>query len=224
MTLATWLSFVTTVGAIFLAPGPTLMMVMALTIRHGRAVLPFLMLGIVCADLIFISLALIGVAALQEISPTLYWALRLGSLIYVGYLVYKLWTSTPGEAKAEPEVRPGALGRLQFTAFAFLTTITNPKGLLFVFGIFPNFITLDGSFDQAYAAILILTFMTLSMTVSGTWGLLASFALSGLARWRHLGKLSATMIVIAVAWVWLGPILKDEKPVDEAAPVALLLQ
>jgi len=180
------------------------MMVMALVLRHGRPVLPFLMAGIVAADLIFITLGLAGVAALQEVAPRLYWALRFGSLLYVAYLAYKLWTSKPADAESGAAVQAaGRLGRLQFTGFAFLTTISNPKGLLFVFGVFPNFIVDDGSFDVSYAAILIATFLTLSLTVSGTWGLLAGFAFADLAKWRHLGKLSAVMIVLAVAWVWM---------------------
>lgn len=225
MTLALWLSFVGAVGAVFLTPGPTLMMVMALTLRHGRAILPFLMLGIVCADIIFISLALVGVAALQEVSPTLYWALRLGSLAYVAYLVVKLWQSTPAKAGAGPEMDDlaggGVVGNLRFTLFAFLTTITNPKGLLFVFGIFPQFIPEGCPLSWAHGATLILTFMSLSLLVSGTWGFFGSFALRGLAQWPHLGKLSATMILIAVGWIWLAPVLTSEKQVDPSAPVAM---
>lgn len=225
MTLSIWLSFVVTVGAVFLTPGPTLMMVMAITLRQGRRVLPFLMLGIVCADIIFISLALVGVAALQEISPVLYWSLRIGSLAYVAYLVIKIWHSKPSTAESSSGIESlatgGLIGGLRFSLFAFLTTITNPKGLLFVFSIFPQFIPPDCSFDRTYAAALILTFVFLSLTVSGTWGFFGSYALRGLVNWPHLGKLSATMIVLAVTWVWVAPFLESEKQVDPAAIEAI---
>ena len=164
-----------------------------------------------CADIVFISLGLAGVAALREVSPEFYWALRLGSLAYVIFLASKMWRRPPPTEEEELEVaeRPtsGLLGNLQFTLFAFLTTISNPKGLLFVFGIFPSFIPAEGDFTWGYAGILIATFMTLSVTVAGTWGLLASFALGGLAKWPHLGKLSAILILAAVGWVWLPDVM-----------------
>ena len=228
MDFSTWLAFVLTVGAVFLTPGPTLMMVMALTIRHGRVVLPFLMLGVMCADIVFISLGLAGVAALREVSPQLYWVLRLGSLAYVAYLAFKLWHRTPepsAPASTDPEpsepepsqiqttaaadgrARGGLFRHGHLTIFAFLTTITNPKGLLFVFGIFPNFVPTDEPFAIIYAGTLIVTFMSMSLIVVSTWGLLASYLLGGLAKWPHLGKLSAIMIILAVAWVWLAEFL-----------------
>ncbi len=202
MELGIWLLFVGTVFGLFAVPGPTIMMIVALTLRFGRAGVPYLVLGVNLADFCFVALGLGGMAALLLTYPSLEWVLRLISLVYVSYLVMRLWQSdSPNLNAVQAEAAPAKPG-FALTRHAFLTTITNPKGIVFVFGVFPTYMPGPEQPQATAIAILTLTFLTLSAAVATTWGLLASTTLAHLARWPHLGKLSALIVALSLAWVW----------------------
>ena len=202
MDIDIWLPFVGTVLGLFAVPGPTIMMIVALTLRFGRAGVPYLVLGVNLADFCFVALGLGGMAALLHAYPSLEWVLRLISLAYVAFLTVKLWRSDSSNLNAaQTQPAPSKPG-FALTRHAFLTTITNPKGIVFVFGVFPTYMPGPDQSQAAAIAILTLTFLALSATVATTWGLLASTTFARLARWPHLGKLSAMIVALSVAWVW----------------------
>ena len=202
----TWLAFVGTVTGLLIVPGPTLLLLVALASRHGRRAIPYFALGIASAEIVFIFLGLGGVAAIIAASPLAFWILRSISLIYVAYLVWHLWVSDLKQGPAsdfQPDQpnQPG-LSRWILSRHMFVTTFTNPKGLMLVFGIFPNFVSPSAGFDWQVSLILAGTFMTISALVSSTYGLLSTATFARLAGWRHGGKISACFIVVAVVGAW----------------------
>lgn len=208
MDFSTWVSFVFIVSALFLVPGPTVLMVIGLTMKFGRSGVPYLLFGINLADLCFIALGLGGMALLVEMFPLALPLFRSFSLIYVCYLVYSLWRSDNLSIQRPENIKGPDKSGFALTQHAYFTTITNPKGVVFVLGVFPSYIPEGGGLDLSISLILTLTFVTLSILVAGSWGLLASTALSRFKDWPHVGKLSATMVFASVAWVWLGYLIK----------------
>ena len=87
------------------------------------------------------------------------------------------------------------------TVKIFLVTITNPKGVLFLVSLLPPFVSAETGPWQAL--ILVVTFNGLSALNILFWGYLSGSALARFAAWPHVGKVSALILVIAVALTWL---------------------
>ena len=200
MDFGTWFAFVMVVGALLIVPGPTVLMVTSLSLRHGWRSLAYVVPGIALADVIFIAVALATSSALFKVSPVIYWVMSIAGLIYVLYLARSLWQAGPTHiGDGQPEVAR-SIGFGLMTK-AFLVTITNPKGFVFVFGIIPSILSKD-QINPLSSLILILTFLTMSALNASAWGLLANGLLGCLARWPHVGKVSALILLAAIVLAW----------------------
>lgn len=144
-----WLFFVC-ILAILLMPGPTNALLWTSgTLRGLRASLPLL-----AAEL---GGYLVGVGSwralgegLLKTAPQLGAALKLLVATYLVFLAWKLWRHA-----AEPAVGPRTVGPRQ----VFTTTLFNPKGAVFAFGVFPHFDHLADALP--YLAIFVATVPTI---------------------------------------------------------------
>ena len=200
MDWAYWIFFVTGIGALLLTPGPTILTVTSYTLKYGRAAVPFLVLGVCMADLVYMSVGLGIHSALLTVSDTLFLVIKVFGLCYVLYLAWGLWHSSGVKVTNEGAAQtrqPGFHISLQI----FLVTITNPKGMLFLFGLLPALMPPDG-LTLAKAALMTVVFVTMSALNISFWGLLSGTALRRFTTWPHVGKLSAVILLTSVALVW----------------------
>ena len=214
MAFSTWLLFVVTMAALFLTPGATTLSLSALTLRYGRQGLWFLIPGISLADLIYITAALSGVSALILTFPSLYLGLKIAGLFYVAYLAWGLWYQTPESHNPTMDLAAGGGAAphspgWHLTLKMFLTTLSNPKGFVFMFGLMPQFIPEETQLSFDTAAVMTVTFVGLSALNATLWGLLADQVLGRLAQWRHVGKLSALILLMAVSLIWISDLIKS---------------
>lgn len=140
MTIETWLSFIAASMILCLTPGPTIFMVMAQALNHGRkSVLP-LVAGVLTGDLIAMSLSLAGVGSLLAVSAGLFNLIKWLGAAYLIYLGIKAWRNRPAPAATTQEaaIAPGT--QRSVYRQALIVTALNPKGLLFFVAFFPLFI------------------------------------------------------------------------------------
>ena len=103
---------------------------------HGM----FTAIGIVVADIIFILIAVYGLALVSELMGAEFrWIQYIGG-IYLLWLGLSLWRTQPG-ARSADQVKNSSLGSSFLTGF--LITLGDQKAILFYLGFFPAFIDLD---------------------------------------------------------------------------------
>jgi len=159
-------AFMAASALVIVVPGPATLFVLERA-RASRAQAALAVLGLVAGDLLLITAAGLGLAALLREWPSLLMALRVGGAAYVAWL---------GLGMLKPQGRGGEGSAPRGAAFsgALLLTLANPKVLLFFGAFFPLFIS-------AGAAPWILEFWRLGLVFEAInlgWfaGLIALFA------------------------------------------------
>src|SRR4051812_32603597 len=140
MALDAFLLFLAAWTLVALSPGPAVMFVMSQTARHGLRGGVTGTIGIVSGHLFTFSAVALGLAALLAKYQDAVWAIRVVGALYLMYLGVKMILSKTridapinGNGAASP-ARHGIL--LQGLA----VQLTNPKNLLFVLALLPQFI------------------------------------------------------------------------------------
>jgi threonine/homoserine/homoserine lactone efflux protein len=144
LTLAQLLAFNLTLLAAMASPGPAFLLVLRNSVARGRraGILTGLGLGLVAA--MWTGAALLGLAAIFEVVPWLYMAMKAGGAAYLLYLAWGMWH------RARTPLEPGSLApaRRSFRE-GLIVNLTNPKSVLFagavIVVIFPAGLSLGDS-------------------------------------------------------------------------------
>jgi homoserine/homoserine lactone efflux protein len=134
MALSTWLAFLLASTLIAVSPGPGAATSMSVGLRHGYRAALRAICGLQSALLIQLLIVLAGLGALLSASTT---AFNLLKFLGAGYLVWlgiQKWRDTP-RAIGETALRPRGL----FTQ-GLLVNLTNPKAIVFMAALMPQFI------------------------------------------------------------------------------------
>jgi homoserine/homoserine lactone efflux protein len=122
-----------------LTPGPAVMCAMSLATRFGfhRAFMGIL--GIQLGHFLFFGCVAFGLAALLATATTAFTALRIAGAFYLVYLGVRIVVSTFRSRSADPPVAsPPARAGLLLHGLAI--QVTNPKALLFMSALLPQFV------------------------------------------------------------------------------------
>lgn len=177
--------------AVYLAPGPDMALVLAVSGASGARAGLMTSLGIAAARFAHVMASGLGLAALLAAHPQLIVAVRTIGALYLLFLAWKLWRaqpdSSPGNAPAPASHSPVAAMRR-----GLLTNLLNPKALLFCGLFLPQFASpAHGPLIPQFATLgLILVLVGLAFDTVYT--LLASglaARLSNLAAAPRLGRL-----------------------------------
>lgn len=179
-----------------LTPGPAVMLVTTSSMRYGfwPAMAPAL--GICAGNLIWIVLAVSGVAALAHLFPAAFLALK---LVGIGFIIWIAWRTAFGRsidmARSEPPPRTHMFGR------GVGLQLANPNALVFFGGLLPAYIDPDRS-PVTQALIIMAT-----ITVTELLGLVIyAGAAEGLAK-RFASPLFATWFFRLAALAMAGSAL-----------------
>ena len=136
---ATILALLGTMLVLALIPSVSVLAVSARAAAFGFTHGMFTAIGIVVADIIFILIAVYGLAMVSELMGDEFrWIQYIGG-IYLLWLGMSLWRSKPG-ARTADRVKNSSLGSSFLTGF--LITVGDQKAILFYLGFFPAFIDL----------------------------------------------------------------------------------
>ena len=138
----TLLSVLGLAGAMFLlaiTPGPGVFATVARSLASGSGHATVVVLGIVTGDLLFLLLAIFGLAALAEVLGGLFAVVKYAGAGYLIWLGLRLWMMTPESTKLEG-VRELSWKANFFTGLVI--TLGNPKVILFYLGFLPTFLDL----------------------------------------------------------------------------------
>jgi threonine/homoserine/homoserine lactone efflux protein len=177
------LPFALSVAMILAVPGPTNTLLTASAGTKGAGHAARLLAAEVCGYLVAITVLLTAGGWLVKANPIVGAALQACVSIYLLALAWRLWQSGTVVAAAESPV-----GARQ----VFLVTLTNPKALLFAYGIFPALP------DAVTAAGHGLVFALTTMLVGSLWILFGAGLQQGLLS-RGAAHLAPRIAAVAIA-------------------------
>ena len=142
MTVELYLAFLLTGLLVIASPGPTSLLVLAHALGTNRRSPACAIAGILCSNVVFVCVTVLGLTtALSASQPALVFMRTLGAvyLIYLGgkHIVTAFRAEQFGRTVSPVSHTHGRTAFFQ----GFLTSITNPKALLFYFSLFSQFVT-----------------------------------------------------------------------------------
>jgi homoserine/homoserine lactone efflux protein len=190
-----YLGFVLVTVLLGLIPGPNLALIIANSVAYGPRYGLMTVAGTVSAQVIQLIAVSLGLTALLESLGVWFTVLRWLGVAYLLWLGWRQWRAEPVDLTL---VRAGARVPLRsMLPRAAAVSLTNPKVLLFLGALFPQFISAAHP-ALPQVAILAVTFLVVLGTVDSGWALAAGRARRLLARHSRLrNRVSGGMLMAA---------------------------
>lgn len=156
MSLTLWLGFLLAAIMIAVTPGPGAVLSMSTSMRHGYWSALVAIIGLQVAILVHLVIVAVGFGALIAASETAFSIVKFIGAAYLIWLGVQKWCSPPVPVDAERVT----VRRRGLFLQGLLVNLTNPKAIIFIGALVPQFIDLGRSQVEQYlliAATLCLT-------------------------------------------------------------------
>ena len=139
MVFETWLAFFVACWLISLSPGAGAIASMSCGLQYGFRRGYWNAIGLQLALILQIAIVAAGVGALLATSAMAFGLIKWFGVIYLLWLAVAQWRALPGNLADESAQRP--LGRpLTLVLRGFLVNASNPKALVFILAVLPQFL------------------------------------------------------------------------------------
>ncbi|HEY3293727.1 MAG TPA: LysE family translocator [Candidatus Nanopelagicaceae bacterium] len=166
---------------IIIAPGPSVLFIIARAIAWGRKTAVFSVIGNVSGAFLLSVLVALGLGPVLQHSSLAYSAVQWGGgayLIYLGIDALRHRRVHAADMTMKSGVAPSALRSVRD---GFWVGVLNPKTLVFYAAVLPQFIDRDRGHVTFQLLLLGAIFAIMAMISDGSWGLLAGTAREWLA-------------------------------------------
>src|SRR5512145_2127619 len=197
MTLGSTLAFVIAVFVLGVTPGPAVAATIARGLTTGFWSAAALHLGVVLGDLVLLSLAIFGMAAVAQAMGELFFVVKIIGAAYLVVLGCTLWTPEPIDPAA-PADRAAPSRQTGRNVFAGLViTLGNPKAIIFYAAFLPTFVDLRqvGAGDIAVIAAVVVIVLTITNLSYAALATRARDLLRSRRAMRTLNRTAGTMMV-----------------------------
>ncbi|HAV36993.1 MAG TPA: lysine transporter LysE [Massilia sp.] len=144
MSFATWIAFVIAGTVIAISPGSGAVLSMSHGLAYGVRKASATVLGLQLGLILVLAIAGAGVGSLLLASETAFTVVKVIGALYLIYLGVSQWRSKaesgPMACSAGLAAHPSVKKRV---LTGFLTNATNPKGIIFMVAVLPQFISKD---------------------------------------------------------------------------------
>jgi homoserine/homoserine lactone efflux protein len=199
MAIETWLAFFVACWVISLSPGAGAIASMSAGLQYGFLRGYWNALGLQIALALQIAIVAAGVGAVLSASELAFGLIKWFGVAYLVYLGYLQWKAKPSEMRADAQ-RP--IGRpLSLVMRGFLVNISNPKAIVFMLAVLPQFIDPKAPLLMQYL-IMGVTMITVDLIVmAGYTGLAAKVlgALRSPSQQRLLNRIFGGLFIGAAA-------------------------
>jgi threonine/homoserine/homoserine lactone efflux protein len=185
---------------IILAPGPSVLFVIARAIAWGRATAVLTVLGNVSGSFVLSSLVALGIGPILQRYEIAYVAVQWGGGLYLIHL--GIDAIRKRAVHASDMTNQGPIGPTPLSSIrdGFWVGVLNPKAIVFFAAVLPQFVDIDSGDVTKQLLFLGLTFCVLAFFSDGAWGLLAGYARTWLAssnqRLEKLRAFGGTIMII----------------------------
>ncbi len=190
MSMEVWLGFFAACWVISLSPGAGAIASMSSGLQYGFWRGYWNALGLQLGLIVQIAIIAAGVGPILAASATAFQVIKWFGVAYLVYLAYKQWRALPMDMSDESSVRP--IGKpLSLVFRGFLVNVSNPKALVFMLAVLPQFINPHAPLLPQYVAITV-TMITVDMLVMAGYTGLASRVLRLLRTPKQQKRLNRT--------------------------------
>jgi homoserine/homoserine lactone efflux protein len=198
VSLSTWLAFFVASWLISLSPGAGVISCMAAGMRYGYYRALWNIAGLQLGILLTMAVVAAGLGALLAASSVAFGAIKWLGAAYLIWLGVQQWRA-PALGVAADAARGVLAGRpRQLLLRGFLVNATNPKGILFMLAVLPQFI--DPARPQlAQYAICAATIFCTDLVVMSAYTALAAKVLRALKQRQHVRWINRTFGGLFVA-------------------------
>lgn len=172
MSIETWLAFFVACWVISLSPGAGAIASMSSGLNYGFARGYWTALGLQIGLLLQIVVVAAGVGALLATSALAFNLIKWFGVLYLLYLAWRQWIAQPVAMQQEEAVRP--LGQPLALVFrGFLVNVSNPKAVVFMLAVLPQFLDLAQPLLKQYALMAFTMIIVDLIVMAGYTGLAA---------------------------------------------------
>ncbi|WP_312630570.1 LysE family translocator [Pantoea piersonii] len=171
--------FALSVFLLSVTPGPDMAYVIGQSVANGRRAGVVSASGVALGSCTHAIASALGLTALITASPMMFTVIKFAGAAYLIYLGGKMLLDTfkrkeeQNVTEIETVKKVSAYGLL---SKGFITTLTNPKVLLFFISFFPQFVTPEGEHHAISFLLLGLTYALIAFLTDITFALLAGSA------------------------------------------------
>ncbi|MGE8043933.1 LysE family transporter [Pseudomonas monteilii] len=139
MSMETWLGFFVACWVISLSPGAGAIASMSSGLQHGFWRGYWNAIGLQLGLLLQIAVVAAGVGAILAASATAFQVIKWFGVGYLLFLAFRQWRALPADLGDDTAVRP-AVKPLGLVMRGLLINVSNPKALVFMLAVLPQFI------------------------------------------------------------------------------------
>lgn len=169
MDIHTWIAFTVAYALMALAPGPVILLVVSYALAYGRRTALAVVAGTALGDASCLMAAMFGVAAVLAASEQAFLILKLAGAAYLVFLGLRLWRSPA----ATPETAQPRRSLPRTFLHAYLTTVFNPKSVLFFMVFVPQFMDTHAPLAPQLAMMLA-SVVLCGVLIDGNYSLFAT--------------------------------------------------
>lgn len=202
MDLSVWIFFALAILIASVSPGPNVLIVVMNSARFGRFGAVWTILGNLTCLFFVAALASVGVGAALATAPVAYMIMKIAGGLYLAWVGIKLIKAsfgvmTPVEADGFAVGR-ATVTRRQLFLQAFMISASNPKSILFLTAVFPQFLNVNAPVVPQFAVM----FATIIGLVSLVHGAYAFAAVS--LRERPIGQRARRWLARVTGTTFIG--------------------
>ena len=161
---------------IILAPGPSVLFIVARAISWGKKIAVATAAGNVSGSFVLATLTALGIGPILQRSELAYNAVQWGGGLYLMYLGIDAIRKRAEHAEDMTDTSSGQPGVLKTWREGFVVGVLNPKAIVFYAGVIPQFIDRDRGHVTWQLFFLGFLFACVALIFDGSWGLLAGVA------------------------------------------------
>ena len=204
-------AFAVTAFVIIVIPGPSVLFVVGRALAHGRRVSVLTVAGNTAGEYVQVAAVAFGAGLLAERSVAVFTVLKLFGAAYLVFLGVKTFIGRRAlEAALDPALEARQPARRYF-AQGFIVGISNPKTVIFLVAILPQFVSKAAGHVPAQILLLGLVFSAIALVCDTGWGLAAGTVRSWFARSPRRLRLVGGIGGLSIIGVGLGLALTGRK-------------
>ncbi len=204
------LAFGVTAFVVIVIPGPSVLFVVGRALASGRRVAVLTVIGNALGEYVQVIAVAFGVGALAEQSVAAFTALKLAGAAYLVYLGVRTFRERRSLAAALAAPVPERSDRRSFVQGATVG-VTNPKTIVFLAAILPQFVSRAGGHVPAQILLLGLIFAAIALVSDSMWALAAGAFRAWFARSPRRLELVGGAGGLAIVAVGAGVIVSGRK-------------
>jgi threonine/homoserine/homoserine lactone efflux protein len=143
MHLSVLLAFAAALAIAVAIPGPGILAVVSCALGRGLREALALIMGVIIGDLVYFTLAVLGMAALARSMGEFFIVIKLAGAAYLIWLGIKLWRQAPTALSSPGTAVTPPLGFRRSMLGGLIVTLGNPKSIAFYAGLLPTFVDLQ---------------------------------------------------------------------------------